>query len=123
MTLRDLHNAYKRHHAQWCVEGKYFETVKQIFRIAQKKGFNGCTFTLTTRLKRGATTWEELCKPVNPKLVNHHPQKREQLTELCADLDKRKAALLTFECCCENGARLGVKLCPECEELWANQPR
>jgi hypothetical protein len=26
---------------------------------------------------------------------------------------------LTFECCCENGERLGVQVCPKCQE-WMN---
>lgn len=80
----------------WCIDGHPYTTMSHIFRVAQGRGYSGCSDTLRFRLKSGASTWTELLteprskKPDLSAKVAKKAAAKAEMVALIAEIDARK---------------------------------
>lgn len=86
--------------AHYVVGGQMFPSVKSVHLACVARGFVGSAAVISARLKAGCDTWAALSAPKTDKMdkLNAGRAKRlreskEEMARLCAELDKRKAAL------------------------------
>jgi hypothetical protein len=80
------------------IEKHKFDSVDQAFHAAQTMGFKGSHTAFVARLKKGMNTWAELCAPTvvlgdRNKSRETRQKKRDEMAEICARLDARKAQI------------------------------
>lgn len=81
----------------FAIEGKVIPTLKILFSLCQKRGYNGSMQNLQARVLKGRRTWAELSKPVYEKMSAARKElaarKKSEMHDICAELDARKKAL------------------------------
>lgn len=84
----------------YVVEGQMFPSVKSVHLACVDRGFVGSAAVISARLKAGCDTWAALSAPNTDKMdrcnagrARRLRESKEEMARLCAELDKRKAAL------------------------------
>lgn len=85
-------------HARWIIDGFIFTKATSVMVVARDRGATFSMYVLAKRLAEGATTWEQILRPIqgghrgaavsNKKVTDQ--RKRDEMAELIANLDQRK---------------------------------
>ena len=90
----DAVNAANVRNSHYIIDGEPFASIKQLHSVAKGRGCLLELGALQRRISRGATTWEEIMRPVNANLSaagkTTAKRKRVEMAELIAALDQRK---------------------------------